>query len=53
MAVCVSGKRVGNIEHDSIAAVWRGETIGAYRKIYERTRPMPRPGQPSALLISV
>lgn len=41
MAVCVSGKRVGNIEHDSIAAVWRGETIGGYRKMYERTRPMP------------
>jgi MoaA/NifB/PqqE/SkfB family radical SAM enzyme len=41
MAVCVSGKRIGEIERDSIADVWRGRVINGYRKMYERTRPMP------------
>jgi hypothetical protein len=41
MAVCVSGKRVGEIERDSIVDVWRGRVISGYRKMYERTRPMP------------
>jgi hypothetical protein len=41
MAICVSGKRIGDIERDSIIDVWRGKTLGGYREMYERTRPMP------------
>jgi len=41
MAVCVSGKRIGEIQRDAIADVWRGGVISGYRKMYERTRPMP------------
>lgn len=41
MAVCVSGKRIGEIQRDSISDVWRGGVISGYRKMYERTRPMP------------
>src|ERR1022692_813277 len=41
MAVCVSGKRVGQIGRDSIAGVWRGKLMAGYRDMYERTRPMP------------
>jgi MoaA/NifB/PqqE/SkfB family radical SAM enzyme len=41
MAVCVSGKRIGEIERDSITDVWRGSVLRGYRKMYERTRPMP------------
>ena len=41
MAVCVSGKRVGQVGRDSIAAVWRSRRIAEYRDLYERTRPMP------------
>jgi hypothetical protein len=41
MSVCVSGKRVGQVGRDSIAEVWRGKVTSGYRKMYERTRPMP------------
>ena len=41
MAICVSGKRVGQAGRDSIAGVWRGRLIAGYRDLYERTRPMP------------
>jgi MoaA/NifB/PqqE/SkfB family radical SAM enzyme len=41
MAVCVSGKRVGQVGRDSIAEVWRGKLLAGYRDLYERTRPMP------------
>jgi hypothetical protein len=41
MAVCVSGKRVGQVGRDSIAEVWRGKVVSGHRKMYERTRPMP------------
>jgi sulfatase maturation enzyme AslB (radical SAM superfamily) len=41
MAVCVSGKRIGEIQRDSISNIWRGRVIRDYRKMYERTRPMP------------
>ena len=41
MAVCVSGKRVGQVGRDSIAEVWRGKLMAGYRDLYERTRPMP------------
>jgi pyruvate-formate lyase-activating enzyme len=41
MAVCVSGKRVGQVGRDSIAEVWRGRLMAGYRDLYERTRPMP------------
>jgi MoaA/NifB/PqqE/SkfB family radical SAM enzyme len=41
MAVCVSGKRVGQVGRDSIADVWRGPVMAGYRALYERTRPMP------------
>jgi sulfatase maturation enzyme AslB (radical SAM superfamily) len=41
MAVCVSGKRIGRVGRDSIAEVWRGETMTHYRDLYQRTRPMP------------
>ena len=41
MAVCVSGKRVGQVGRDSIAEIWRGRPMADYRALYERTRPMP------------
>ena len=41
MAVCVSGKRVGQIGRDSIAEVWGSTRLSEYRDLYERTRPMP------------
>jgi hypothetical protein len=41
MAVCVSGKRVGEVSRDSIVEVWRGRLMDDYRKMYEHTRPMP------------
>jgi len=41
LAVCVSGKRVGQAGEDTIAAVWRGAETARYRTMYERTRPMP------------
>jgi hypothetical protein len=41
MAVCVSGKRIGEAGRDSIAQVWQGKHITDYRDLYERTRPMP------------
>jgi MoaA/NifB/PqqE/SkfB family radical SAM enzyme len=41
MAVCVSGKRVGEVRQDSIAEVWRSRCVAEYREMYERTRPMP------------
>jgi MoaA/NifB/PqqE/SkfB family radical SAM enzyme len=41
MAVCVSGKRVGQVGPDSIADVWSGKRLADFRKLYERTRPMP------------
>jgi hypothetical protein len=41
MAVCVSGKRVGQVGRDSIAEVWSNKRMAEYRNLYERTRPMP------------
>jgi molybdenum cofactor biosynthesis enzyme MoaA len=41
MAVCVSGKRVGQVGRDSIAGIWCGRGMARYRALYERTRPMP------------
>ena len=41
MAVCVSGKQVGQVGRDSIAAVWRGRAMAHYRDLYESTMPMP------------
>jgi molybdenum cofactor biosynthesis enzyme MoaA len=41
MAVCVSGKQVGEVWRHSIADVWRGPVMANYRKMYERNRPMP------------
>ena len=41
MAVCVSGKRVGQVGLNSIAEVWASRRIAAYRALYERTKPMP------------
>jgi len=41
MAVCVSGKQLGQVGRDSIAGVWRGRLMAGYRKLYESTRPMP------------
>jgi MoaA/NifB/PqqE/SkfB family radical SAM enzyme len=41
MAVCVSGKRIGQVGQDSIADVWSGKGLADFRKLYERTRPMP------------
>ncbi len=41
MAACVSGKRVGDVRRESISEVWSGRIMGSYRKLYERTRPMP------------
>ena len=41
MSICVSGKRVGQVGRDSISDVWRGRLMTDYRKMYERTRPMP------------
>ena len=41
MAVCVSGKRIGQVGRDSIAEVWTGRRIAEYRALYQRTRPMP------------
>lgn len=41
MAICVSGKQVGQAGRDSIAGVWRGQLVANYRSMYERTRPMP------------
>ena len=41
MAVCVSGKRVGQVGLNSIAEVWASRRIAEYRALYERTRPMP------------
>ncbi|MDZ4801857.1 MAG: SPASM domain-containing protein [Bryobacteraceae bacterium] len=41
MAVCVSGKRVGQVGRDSIAEVWSNKRMAQYRNLYERTRPMP------------
>jgi MoaA/NifB/PqqE/SkfB family radical SAM enzyme len=41
MAVCVSGKRVGQVGRESIADVWRGRRVADYRAMYERNRPLP------------
>jgi MoaA/NifB/PqqE/SkfB family radical SAM enzyme len=41
MAVCVSGKRIGQVGEDSIADVWSSRRLAEYRAMYERTRPMP------------
>jgi len=41
MAVCVSGKRVGQAGRDSITSVWRSSHMAGYRELYERTKPMP------------
>jgi hypothetical protein len=41
IAVCVSGKRVGQIGHESIAEVWKGAAMRGYRAMYEREKPMP------------
>ena len=41
IAVCVSGKRVGQVGCDSIAGIWRGRLMAGHRALYERTRPMP------------
>jgi hypothetical protein len=41
MAVCVSGKRVGEVGRHSITSVWRGPLMANYRKMYEHSRPMP------------
>ena len=41
LAVCVSGKHVGHVQRDSIADIWRGTSLRGYRRMYERTRPMP------------
>jgi MoaA/NifB/PqqE/SkfB family radical SAM enzyme len=41
MAVCVSGKHVGQVGHDRIVDVWGGRVVGDYRRVYERARPMP------------
>ena len=41
MAVCVSGKQIGDAARDSIADVWRGPLLAEYRRMYEHTRPMP------------
>ena len=41
IAVCVSGKKVGQVGRNSIADVWHGRLMTDYRKMYERTRPMP------------
>ena len=41
MAICVSGKKIGQVGEDSIADVWSGRRLAEYRAMYERTRPMP------------
>jgi MoaA/NifB/PqqE/SkfB family radical SAM enzyme len=41
MAVCVSGQHVGQVSRDRIADVWRGRVVRDYRRMYERTKPMP------------
>ena len=41
MAVCVSGKRIGQVGRDSITEVWRGAGMADYRNMYQRTKPMP------------
>jgi pyruvate-formate lyase-activating enzyme len=41
MAVCVSGKQMGQVGRDRIADVWHGSAMSRYRRMYERTRPMP------------
>jgi MoaA/NifB/PqqE/SkfB family radical SAM enzyme len=41
IAVCISGKRVGQIPRDSIAEVWHGRLVADHRDLYERSRPMP------------
>lgn len=41
MAVCVSGKRIGQVGQEPIARVWRGRTMTEYRAMYERNKPMP------------
>lgn len=41
MAVCVSGKHIGQIGRDSIEEIWRGPQVRGYREMYRRTRPMP------------
>lgn len=41
VALCVSGKRVGQAGSESIAGLWRGAETATFRAMYERTRPMP------------
>jgi len=41
MALCVSGKSVGQIGRESITEVWRGRRVSGFRHLYERSRPMP------------
>lgn len=41
MAVCVSGKQLGQVGRDSITQVRQGAAMAGYRRLYEQTRPMP------------
>jgi MoaA/NifB/PqqE/SkfB family radical SAM enzyme len=41
MAVCVSGKKMGQVGRESITDAWRGASMADYRAMYERAKPMP------------
>jgi hypothetical protein len=41
MAICVSGHRIGQAGRDTIAGAWTGGVVESYRRLYERTGPMP------------
>ena len=40
-AVCVSGKTIGNAASESILEAWHGVSLAAYRRMYQRNKPMP------------
>jgi hypothetical protein len=41
LAVCVSGKTIGNLRRESLREIWTGRVLAGYRRMYENNRPMP------------
>jgi uncharacterized Fe-S cluster-containing radical SAM superfamily protein len=41
IAVCVSGKKLGDAGRRPLSEVWRSAGLATYRRMYEQSRPMP------------
>jgi MoaA/NifB/PqqE/SkfB family radical SAM enzyme len=41
IAICVSGKTLGQVQNETLRELWGGRQIARYREMYENAKPMP------------